>query len=53
MNASSRAEANSNRVSFNVFCAKVFIVESQNRAGQDGGDLGGAGLGGEPFGMFE
>lgn len=44
MNASSRAEANSNRLSFNGFFGQVCIVESQNRAGQHGGDLGGAGL---------
>lgn len=44
MNASSPAEANSNRLFFNGFCGQVRIVESQNRVGQDGGDFGGAGL---------
>jgi hypothetical protein len=44
MNASSRAEANSNRLFLGNFFGQVRIVESQNRAGQDRGDLGGAGF---------
>ena len=45
MNASSRAEANSNRLFFSVFCGPVRIVDTENRAGQDGRDFGGAGFG--------
>ena len=44
MNASSPAKANSNRPCFNGFCWQVPIVGTENRAGQDGGDFGGAGF---------
>ncbi len=43
MNASSRPEANSNWLSFDGFCVLVCFLDTENRAGQDGGDLGGAG----------
>jgi len=45
MNASSWAEANSNRLFFNVFCGQVRTVDADNCAGHDRGDFGGAGLG--------
>jgi hypothetical protein len=45
MNASSRAEANSNRLFFNVFFRHVRTVDADNCAGHDRGDFGGAGFG--------
>ncbi len=53
MNASSRAEANSNRLSFNGFCGQVRIVDAENRAGQDGGDFGRAVFRGELFWVLD
>ena len=53
MNASSRAEANSNRLFLNVFCVQVRIVHTEKCTGQDRGDLGGTGCGGQPFWMLQ